>query len=89
MSRASGKFLVPIPDSLILCRWWQWFEYCDDELGMCRTTSGSINQIDSASLTQKLNNQDEVSFKIERTGGSSQIPENYFCRWNVEIDETS
>mmetsp|Transcript_8691 Transcript_8691/g.10221 ORF Transcript_8691/g.10221 Transcript_8691/m.10221 type:complete len:108 (-) Transcript_8691:1333-1656(-) len=71
-------------------RWWQWFEYCEDTLGLCSSTNGSIRKINSQQMSASLANEDELSFSMTRPlKGASKIPENYFCRWQIEINKKS
>lgn len=72
-------------------RWWQWFEYCDDTLGLCSSTNDqSIRKIGSKQMSSALENQDELIFAMLRPlGGPETIPANYFCRWQVEIKKSS
>ena len=71
--------------------WWQWFEYCDDTLGLCSSTNDqSIRKIGSKQMSSALDNQDELIFAMVRPlGGPETIPANYFCRWQVEIKKSS
>ena len=60
MPKASGKlvfhFLIIVFSFLL--RWWQWFQYCDDTLGMCETRTGNTRAFTTEQVSDALNNED-------------------------------
>ena len=72
-----------------MLRWWQWFQNCEDNLGLCETRTGETRAFTEQQVTEALNNENEVSFSIVRTDRISEIPTNYYCQWEVKIDKES
>lgn len=70
-------------------RWWQWFEYCEDDLGFCTSNGKKYSELDEGSLKKQIDNDQEVQFAIQRAAGYLNIPENYFCKWEITIDKAS
>jgi len=69
-------------------RWWQWYEHCPDELGICRQAQGSqfLKVDNSAELTKVLQNENEVTLQMVKPPGKIFIPANYLCKWQVDVD---
>ena len=68
-------------------RWWQWFEYCEDEYGFCKTNGKTHTSFAQGQLTKQIEDEQDVVLTISRTEGYREIPENYFCKWNIPIDK--
>lgn len=69
-------------------RWYRFFEYCEDTLGLCATNSGAIANLAGGDLREGLANGEEVYFSIMRTVEQDIIPKNYFCKWEIDIELT-
>ena len=67
-------------------RWWEWFQYCEDELDLCQSSADTIEKITGSDLSDALTNGNEVSFAIAQNADSESIPRNYFCAWDVDIN---
>ena len=67
-------------------RWWEWFDSCEDNLGLCQTNIDAITKLSGGSVIKALQDDKELSFSIMRQTDVGFIPQNYFCKWEVNID---
>ena len=67
-------------------RWWSYFEYCEDERGLCSTSADTVQKITGGDLSTALKDGNTVGFSIAAASELGFIPQNYFCRWDVNIN---
>ena len=68
-------------------RWWEWYQYCEDDLGLCQSNIDAVAKLSGGDLSKALHHSDnELSFSIVRQSDVGYIPQNYFCQWKFEID---
>ena len=70
-------------------RWWQWFEYCEDDLGFCQSNGQVLADPTAGQLTRQIENDQDVTFTLARAEGYLNIPKNYFCKWDISINKNS
>ena len=56
---------------------------------MCETRTGNNRAFTLEQVTNSLENEEEVSFSIVRPSRVPEIPENYYCQWEIKIDQES
>jgi len=52
---------------------------------LCSQSGGTSLSPDRTNIQSALDNSEEVSFSIKRSGDASVIPANYFCKWSIEL----
>ena len=70
------------------CRWWRWFESCEDALGLCKSSAGA-QKFSGADAKTLLKDGNEITFSILRATEAGIIPRNYFCSWTLELEEAA
>ena len=56
---------------------------------MCETRTGKTRAFTTASVSDALKDENEVSFSIVKPSIIPDIPQNYYCQWEIKIDTES